>query len=202
MLQLKKWFDSHLFKNGAEIWVAEYVVYTRLLLMAGNIYYYDDYCASRYFAIVRPMQYSRKMTRNRANGLLIFAWCLGLVCALPPLFGWSAYVYINQSFISLFIVSLFASFVSRWIWNTSDTPVSTRILAFNWCAQNLYSQQKTQINRFRLSIMPKAFFFLLLILVMGYYYRWAALQCDGTSINILWSQKTSPIRPCSYLSDR
>jgi hypothetical protein len=81
----------------------------RLLLMAGNIYYYDDYCASRYFAIVRPMQYSRKMTRNRANGLLIFAWCLGLVCALPPLFGWSAYVYINLS--SLFIVSLFASFV-------------------------------------------------------------------------------------------
>ena len=38
------------------------------------------------------MQYSRKMTRNRANGLLIFAWCLGLVCALPPLFGWSTYV--------------------------------------------------------------------------------------------------------------
>ena len=52
------------------------------------------YCfIGRYFAIVRPMQYSRKMTRNRANGLLIFAWCLGLVCALPPLFGWSAYVY-------------------------------------------------------------------------------------------------------------
>lgn len=47
----------------------------------------------RYFAIVRPMQYSRKMTRNRANGLLIFAWCLGLVCALPPLFGWSTYDY-------------------------------------------------------------------------------------------------------------
>jgi hypothetical protein len=66
----------------------------RLLLMAGNIYYYYNYyyCAYRYFAIVRPMQYSRKMTRNRANGLLIFAWCLGLVCALPPLFGWSAYV--------------------------------------------------------------------------------------------------------------
>ena len=44
----------------------------------------------RYFAIVRPMQYSRKMTPTRANGLLIFAWCLGLVCALPPCFGWSS----------------------------------------------------------------------------------------------------------------
>ena len=45
------------------------------------------------------MQYSRKMTRNRANGLLIFAWCLGLVCALPPLFGWSAYVFSSIFFL-------------------------------------------------------------------------------------------------------
>jgi len=47
----------------------------------------------RYVAIVRPMHYSRKMTRSRANALLIFAWCLGLLCALPPCFGWSTYEY-------------------------------------------------------------------------------------------------------------
>jgi hypothetical protein len=118
----------------------------RLLLMAGNIYYYYNYyyCAYRYFAIVRPMQYSRKMTRNRANGLLIFAWCLGLVCALPPLFGWSAYVYTSIFHLSsLFLCShLLFSLNMK---NERHTRVA-RILAFNWCAQNLFPARHKSID--------------------------------------------------------
>ena len=89
------------------------------------------------------MQYSRKMTRNRANGLLIFAWCLGLVCALPPCFGWSTYVYRH-----IFYLPCCCFYSRLWLpFSNNEYPIDTFIkskdrtleeswsvgLAFNWC---------------------------------------------------------------------
>lgn len=91
----------------------------------------------RYFAIVRPMQYSRKMTRNRANGLLIFAWCLGLICALPPLFGWSTYVsfsFISSSFFPPSLLSchrIQITAASFWFWLGARQPSASRLTYFS-----------------------------------------------------------------------
>ncbi|XP_068673233.1 melanopsin-A-like [Montipora capricornis] len=48
---------------------------------------------SRYWCIVQPAKFSYIFTRRRTMAMIIATWALSLFCALPPLFGWSRYVF-------------------------------------------------------------------------------------------------------------
>ncbi|CAM1332759.1 GPR161 (predicted) [Pycnogonum litorale] len=47
----------------------------------------------RYYAIVKPMIYTSKMTNTRAVGIIFGVWFHAFVCSTPPLMGWSRYAY-------------------------------------------------------------------------------------------------------------
>lgn len=48
---------------------------------------------SRYWCIVQPAKFSYIFTRRKTLAMIIGTWALSLLCALPPLFGWSRYVF-------------------------------------------------------------------------------------------------------------
>lgn len=48
---------------------------------------------SRYWCIVQPAKFSSIFTRRRTMAMITATWVLSLLCALPPLFGWSHYVF-------------------------------------------------------------------------------------------------------------
>ena len=48
---------------------------------------------SRYWCIVQPAKFSSIFTRRRTMAMITATWVLSLLCALPPLFGWSHYTF-------------------------------------------------------------------------------------------------------------
>ncbi|XP_078345960.1 rhodopsin, GQ-coupled-like [Oculina patagonica] len=48
---------------------------------------------SRYWCIVQPAKFSYIFTRRRTMAMITATWILSLLCALPPLFGWSRFVF-------------------------------------------------------------------------------------------------------------
>ena len=48
---------------------------------------------SRYWCIVQPAKFSSIFSRRRTMALITATWILSLLCSLPPLFGWSQYVF-------------------------------------------------------------------------------------------------------------
>lgn len=61
-----------------------------MLLLAGI-------ACDRYYAIVHPMSYPRKITGLRATVVIIVCWVIAAICATPPLFGgWSKYEFHPQ----------------------------------------------------------------------------------------------------------
>lgn len=48
---------------------------------------------SRYWCIVQPAKFSSIFTRRRTMAMITATWILSLLCALPPLFGWSQFVF-------------------------------------------------------------------------------------------------------------
>lgn len=48
---------------------------------------------SRYWCIVQPGKFSAIFTRRRTLAMITATWILSLLCALPPLFDWSKYVF-------------------------------------------------------------------------------------------------------------
>ena len=52
---------------------------------------------SRYWCIVEPGKFSSIFTRRRTMAMITATWVLSLLCALPPLFGWSVYDFLGKS---------------------------------------------------------------------------------------------------------
>ena len=48
---------------------------------------------SRYWCIVQPAKFSSIFSRRRTIAMITATWALSLLCALPPLFGWSHYEF-------------------------------------------------------------------------------------------------------------
>lgn len=48
---------------------------------------------SRYWCIVQPAKFSYIFTRRRTMAMITATWILSFLCALPPLFGWSHFVF-------------------------------------------------------------------------------------------------------------
>ena len=53
----------------------------------------------RYFAIVYPFQYSKRMSARRIVVLLVWIWTQSVFFSLMPAFGWSEYVYIESEYL-------------------------------------------------------------------------------------------------------
>ncbi|XP_050390153.1 rhodopsin [Patella vulgata] len=46
----------------------------------------------RYFVITRPFSAMRNMTHKRAFLMIVFVWIWSILWAIPPIFGWGAYI--------------------------------------------------------------------------------------------------------------
>lgn len=46
----------------------------------------------RFFVIAYPFDAMKKMTKKRAALQILFLWIYSIAWALPPLFGWGAYI--------------------------------------------------------------------------------------------------------------
>lgn len=46
----------------------------------------------RYYAIARPLQVAKTMTRKKAFFMIVGVWIWSLLWACPPIFGWGAYI--------------------------------------------------------------------------------------------------------------
>ena len=48
---------------------------------------------SRYCCIVQPSKFSSIFSKNRTIVMISLTWALSILCAIPPVFGWSRYLY-------------------------------------------------------------------------------------------------------------